>query len=597
MISFRSRSSRSLLLCALVLAVSSAAPAQFGRGVALAGPEFSEETLPGQEGVDFTFNSERSFSFFSSEKLNLIRIPLRWERLQPTLFGALDETYLAGLQRNIQWASAHDCRVVLDIHNYGRYTLTANSRTESAVLDNPYNGSVLVPSSALVNLWTRLSALFAQQDTVLAYGLMNEPHDMGPADWKAISQAVLSAIRATGDDKLVMVAGDSWSSAERWETTHGPTAWIDDPADNVAYEAHLYFDQDASGRYLQTFANELAANPNLLDIGATRLAPFRQWCSRNGVRCYVGEFGVPGGDPGWLEALDRFLTALDEAKMDATYWAAGEFWGDYPLSIQPGPNFDQDPPQLAILRKHLGVDHVTVVSAASFVESAASPGSLVSGFGAELATGSKGAESLPLPTELGGVQVILTDILQRSSAAQLVFVSPTQINFLLPEDLALGKAGVEVVRNGETAARGEITVSRLAPALFSSAGDGRGAPAALLTTVGADGRQQVSLLGTYNSQAGAFVPAPIRFGPGDRLFVSFFGTGFRAGSGVQSAVRVGETSHELLFLGPQSEFPGLDQANIELSPELAGAGQQAVTLVVENRTSNVLVLLFDQGSQ
>ncbi|MEZ5396694.1 MAG: cellulase family glycosylhydrolase [Bryobacterales bacterium] len=108
-----------------------------------------------------------------------------------------------------------------------------------------------------------------------------------------------------------------------------------DPHTSFADEAHLYFDQDASGRYFQSFSQELASNPGLLQIGRSRLQPFRDWCVANGVRCFVGEYGIPGQDPGWLDVLENLLTAMDEAGMGGTYWAAGDWWGDYPLSVQP----------------------------------------------------------------------------------------------------------------------------------------------------------------------------------------------------------------------------------------------------------------------
>ena len=69
------------------------------------------------------------------------------------------------------------------------------------------------------------------------------------------------------------------------------------------------------------------------------------------VRGLVGEFGVPGNDPRWQAVLARFLEALDRAGMEGCYWAAGEWWGAYPLSIQPGPAWPSAAPQLEALRR------------------------------------------------------------------------------------------------------------------------------------------------------------------------------------------------------------------------------------------------------
>ena len=73
------------------------------------------------------------------------------------------------------------------------------------------------------------------------------------------------------------------------------------------------------------------------------------------MRGYLGEYGVPDDDSRWYEiVLERFLDDLDAAGMDGTYWAAGEWWGDYRLSVQPEADFSVDRPQLPTLLGHLG---------------------------------------------------------------------------------------------------------------------------------------------------------------------------------------------------------------------------------------------------
>src|SRR5216684_2672052 len=107
----------------LFLLMTGSSFGQYSRGINLAGAEFGENNLPGKLGTDYTFNSETSYRYFGAKNLNLIRLMLRWERLQPVLSGPLDANYLAGIKRNVDWARAHGDRVILDIHNYGRYKL------------------------------------------------------------------------------------------------------------------------------------------------------------------------------------------------------------------------------------------------------------------------------------------------------------------------------------------------------------------------------------------------------------------------------------------------------------------------------------------
>jgi hypothetical protein len=74
--------------------------------------------------------------------------------------------------------------------------------------------------------------------------------------WEQASQAALSAIRANGDTKLVMVPGYQWSGVKQWAAQH-PRAWITDSANNYRYEAHHYWDSDSSGTYNRTYQEEV----------------------------------------------------------------------------------------------------------------------------------------------------------------------------------------------------------------------------------------------------------------------------------------------------------------------------------------------------
>ena len=228
------------LRLALLFALAASCCGQYLRGVNLAGAEFGEAKIPGTINTDYTYNSERSFQYFAAKGLTLIRIPIRWERIQPALGGPLDATNLNALKRNITWAKTNGAKVIIDPHNYGRYKIKEGGVLKEYVIDNSYDGAVRVSSANFQDLWVRLSNEFKDEPAVYAYDLMNEPHDMGKADWKAISQAALMAIRNNGDNKLIMVPGDAWSAAHRWPSVHGPTTWISDPANNFMYEAHQY---------------------------------------------------------------------------------------------------------------------------------------------------------------------------------------------------------------------------------------------------------------------------------------------------------------------------------------------------------------------
>jgi endoglucanase len=549
---------------------------QYSRGINLAGAEFGENNLPGALGRDYTFNSETTYRYFGAKNLNLIRVMLRWERLQPALRGPLDANYLSGVRNNVAWAKAHGDRVILDIHNYGRFKINESGVLTTYTLDNAYGGVVKVSGADLADLWARVATEFRDEPAVYAYDLMNEPHDMGSANWKNISQAALMAIRSTGDRKLIMVPGDNWSSAEQWARTHGPTSWIVDPALNFAYEAHQYFDRDSSGSYALTYDQELALNPNLAASGAARVAPFINWLTSNNVRGYVGEYGIPNTDARWLTVLDSVLGALDAAGLDGTYWAAGEWWGDYQLSVQPANNFATDRPQLPVLQGHLTPGSLTTVSAASSSGFVFAPDSLVSGYAARMST---------------NAAVDLVDAAGMKTPAPVLYASPSQINYLVPASVAPGRLNV-VVRDGDhILAQGSLELDRSAPALFSANGDGRGVAAAQIVRVKSSGAQSYESVAQFDAGQNRFVPAPIDFGdPTDRLFLLLYGTGFRNAS--VATLHIGSTAIALQYAGKQPQFVGLDQANAELPRTLIGAGAVVVTFTAEGKAANPVTLLF-----
>ena len=84
----------------------------------------------------------------------------------------------------------------------------------------------------------------------------------------------------------------------------------------------------------------------------------------------------------------------------------------------------------------------------SYVTAAISPGDIHSGV---------------LPTSLPGTGV---QVLVRNVYAAIYYVSPTQINFLVPADLLPGPAAVQVLLDGHAGPAVDIQVAAASPALF-----------------------------------------------------------------------------------------------------------------------------------
>jgi len=325
-------------------------------GVSLAGGEFSAERpsfsneQPGTFGQDYTFNSEESFKYFAEKGFRLIRVPFRWERLQPKPGGALDETELGHLRRCADWAKSSGARIILDCHNYARYVMPIGGVPRACALGERVGERVPITPEHLTNLWLRTAEALGDHQGIDGWGIMNEPHSLGRVPWKSVSQEVVQALRNAKDTKRIFVGGDDWSNAQRWVDINGDKPWIRDPLGRTVYEAHCYFDSNGSGKYIRSFSREREEDRRVVNRGVDRVMPFIDWCQRNRVTGMIGEFGAPANDPEWQEVVKAFVQVLSDAAMEGIWWAAGEWWGSYPLSIQPTRNFTKDSPLLKVLQ-------------------------------------------------------------------------------------------------------------------------------------------------------------------------------------------------------------------------------------------------------
>lgn len=231
---------------------------------------------------------------------------------------------------------------------------------------------------------------------------------------------------------------------------------------------------------------------------------------------------------------------------------------------------------------------LATVSAASFAAAPLAAEALAATFGTDLAAIALAATTTPLPTTLGGVVVQVRDSLNVERAAPLVFVAPTQLNYLVPAGIAPGAATVTVWRNGVAVAAGPVQIERLAPGLFAANANGAGWAAAVALRIKADGAQQFEPVAQFDAAQNRFVAVPLDLGPPDeQVFLSAFGTGWRYHAGLQRlSVEVGGRRADVTFAGAQGQLAGLDQLNLRLPRELAGRGEVELKLAVEDQTAN-----------
>jgi uncharacterized protein (TIGR03437 family) len=235
-------------------------------------------------------------------------------------------------------------------------------------------------------------------------------------------------------------------------------------------------------------------------------------------------------------------------------------------------------------------DPVATVSAASYFGSPAplAPNSIVAAFGTQLATGTQVATAQPLPTSLLNTTVTINGV-----NASLFFVSPGQVNYLIPSNVPAGDAEVVITStqgNGDQIiSRGPLKIAQTAPAIFTANANGIGVPAAVTGRVNASGQFVFDPNPPFEPDPlhpGLVVPAPIDVGTNDQpAFLILFGTGLRNAPAGSARAVIGGIEVQVTPVAAPG-FTGLDQINLPIPLSLKGSGIVDVTLVVNGVSSN-----------
>jgi uncharacterized protein (TIGR03437 family) len=225
------------------------------------------------------------------------------------------------------------------------------------------------------------------------------------------------------------------------------------------------------------------------------------------------------------------------------------------------------------------------------------PGTIATIFGTQLAPEHASA-TVPYPTILGGVSVSVDGI-----AAPLLFVSPGQINFVVPWEVATqSQANVVVNANGLASNSVSVSVTSTAPGIF---------------TVNAAGQGAVLIAGTSSLAApeGAFPGSrPVNRGESIEIFATGLGAvsnqppDGQPPSGLATtlqnvAAAVGCTGANgagmcdvtafggsIEFSGLASGFIGLYQVNIQLPAGAMSGPAIALRLSIGEQVSNTVTI-------
>lgn len=179
--------------------------------------------------------------------------------------------------------------------------------------------------------------------------------------------------------------------------------------------------------------------------------------------------------------------------------------------------------------------------------------------------------------------------------AQLILVSPTQINFVMPPETSIGPATLTIDDGSVQLQEGAnaTIVVRVAPGFFTANQNGVGVPAATAVRIRADQTQEPVAVFSCAS-TGQCNASPIDLTNG-LVYLSLYGTGFGLTSSIIPSTefprcQVGDkTDVKVQFAGPHSLYPGLNQLNL-LIPQSLSSGQASIQCLFSGafQSSNVV---------
>jgi endoglucanase len=281
--------------------------------------------------------SHAQMDFYQSKGMNLFRVPIWWDRLQPEAMTDFDATVWSEVQDVITYALGLGCTVMVNNHCMGGRQVEGVDRK----LGDPE-----LPYAALADFWVRMAAPYKGEPRVW-FDLINEPNDL-PVNGHAtptdalvtLYNETIAALRAEGASNLIVLEGNGWNNARFFDLnpwynpgTVPPTSGeafangIVDPGSNWCVSCHNYPDE-------QHGQGGPAIDATIL---RTQFQNVMDWSDATGIKVVCGEWAVIAEDPLGQAVVTDYLDWF-EANQDKvlawSWWQGREtsWWGD-PFTI------------------------------------------------------------------------------------------------------------------------------------------------------------------------------------------------------------------------------------------------------------------------
>ncbi len=166
------------------------------------------------------------------------------------------------------------------------------------------------------------------------------------------------------------------------------------------------------------------------------------------------------------------------------------------------------------------------------------------------------------PLSLGGTSVSVGHL-----RAELLYVSPVEVHFVVPTESQTGLVDVVVTNADGYQSRTTVQVADVGPGIFTTSGQGSG-PAVVLDS-------DLLVAGPFDPTSG-------------QLRLSVFATGIRNAANVSCLIAGQAVTTEAIM--PSPDLPGLDEIHILIPADLRGAGVVPLSIFADSLVSNTVSL-------
>ena len=260
---------------------------------------FANQVYGNPSSVTSTHHDENAYKILSEMGFNSVRFYINYGLFEsdknPYVYR---EEGFAWIDKNIQQAEKYGIKLILNMHYpQGGYQ---SSGEGTALWTDAQN------QERLIALWTEIARRYADCDTILGYGLVNEPivaktdsSLKGIDIWKNLAQRITSGVRKYDKKHIVFIENIYGSqiydqSTNSWVVDKNDTdAWTLINDNNVVYEFHFYNPLEIT--HMHIYGEEINKdNSYKLDTNTVEamICYALKWGKDRNVPMFMGEFGT-----------------------------------------------------------------------------------------------------------------------------------------------------------------------------------------------------------------------------------------------------------------------------------------------------------------